>query len=200
MLRKTLAPALLALAVPCAGLAEMITLSSEAGVEAGAGEAADPVVRGRVLGAAGDLYAGFRAATIPQPDAVAAVDLMVGIRPRVWDADMDLRYTRGVETPCCGELALSLDRGLGPEGRLGARVYFDPASDSTGAEARASVAVVRGTRIDGAVAARDALDEPRLGVEVGVAHALAELCRVDLRYRDAALGPARAQMSLRMDF
>jgi hypothetical protein len=196
MLRASLVLATLVLA-PSAGLAEMITVSSDVAVDS---EAQDPVVRGRVEGSAAGVYAGFTAATLPRPDRAAEAGLRVGIRPRVWDAGVDFGYTRQSEAPCCGEVALNVDRSIGDDAALGARVYFDTASDTAGAEARAAITVVRGMRVDGGVVARDALDEAQLGLDFGVQRELFDDCRLDLRYRDAVLAPARAEVNLQMDF
>jgi hypothetical protein len=200
MLRTSLILAAIALAPPAAALAEVITVRSDDGVDPATEAGRDPVVRGRVEAEAAGVYAGFTAATVPRPDATADVGVALGIRPRVWDQGMDLGYTRRVDAPCCGEVALRADRPFGADGSLGARVYFDAASDSAGAEARAAVTVVRGTRIDGGGVARQALSDPLIGVDFGIERALADLCRLDLRYRDAVLAPARAEMNLRMDF
>ena len=160
----------------------------------------DPVVRGRVEGWAGRYYGGVRAATIPEPDETADVDVYVGMRPRVGDVAMDFGVTRDVAGACCGGLAADVSRPLGDAARVGARIYFDP--DGTAeTEARAAVTVARGTRIAGGVGGRfrDA-DDPSVGFNVGVSRLLAELCRFDLRYRDAIAADRRAEVSLKVGF
>jgi hypothetical protein len=200
MLRPSLILAALALAPPDA-VAEVITLTSNYGVDAPPPEAGrDPAVRGRVEAEGAGIYAGFSAATVPQPDDTADLDLTLGVRPRFRGNRMDLSYTHRVDEPGSGKVALRVDRPLGDEGTLGARVFFDAASDSAGAEARAAVTVVRGMRVDAGIVAQNALADPQIGLDFGLQRALADLCRLDLRYRDAVLAPARAEMNLRMDF
>jgi hypothetical protein len=66
--------------------------------------------------------------------------------------------------------------------RLGARVYFDPAATAE-TDARAAIAVARGPRIaEGRLRGAEDPDLSRL---------LAELCRTDLRHRDAVAAEGR---------
>jgi hypothetical protein len=197
MLRATLFLALLALSQPSVGEAEVSNLTSNHGLER-VGPQHDPVVRGRVRNEATGLDAGFQAATVPRPERAADVDQTLGIRPKIWDSAMDLSDDRRVAAPCCDEASLGPDRQFGDLGVPGARVYFDPASDIADAEARAAITVVRGIEIDAGIAEQDALSGPRLDHNAGLE--LADLCRMDPRYRDAVLAPARAEMNLQMDF
>lgn len=204
MVRPTLLAAGLLLACPGALSAEPGILKSSYVVDRVSETRMDAVVHGRVEGAASGFYGGVRAETVPQPDDPGNVAVYFGMRPRVGDVAMDVSYTRNVEAPCCGGVALNVGRDVGARGRFGARVYFDAAGDTAETEARASVTVSRGLQVAGGVgssfSARDLGEDTRMGFDLGLTRQLSDLCLMDLRYRDAIAAAARAQMSLEVRF
>ena len=202
MIRLSLS-ALIALACPLAALADSINLHSDYAVDQITVSRPDAVMRGRVEGKVGHFYGGVAAATLPQPDDAADVDVYFGMRPTLGPVAMDVNYARDLEADCCGDLALVLSRPLGERAQLGARVRYDAAGETAETEARASVTVFRGTSLGGGVGTRlgggDAAAGD-VGFDVGLSRQLAAMCALNLRYRDAIAAAPRAEMSLNVNF
>lgn len=200
MIRTIFAATILVGLLSPAVRSESISVSSSYAVDPVTETRRDAVIRGRVEGEVGGFYGGIRAETLPKPDDVGAVAVYLGMRPRLGDVSMDLAWTRNVEADCCGALAVDVSRNVGESGRVAARVRFDATGDSAETEARASVRVYSGTRLAGGIGTRVDGDSAQLGFDVGLSRALADLCTLDLRYRDAASGAPRAEMLLKARF
>lgn len=200
MIRTIFAAMMFVGALSPAVRSESLSLSSNYAVDPVTETRRDAVIRGRLEGRVGGFYGGIRAETVPKPDDVGAIAIYLGMRPQFGDVSMDLAWTRSVEADCCGALALDVSRSLGESGRVAARVRFDAAGESAETEARASVRVYRGTRLAGGFGTRLGSDSAELGFDVGLSRSLADLCTLDLRYRDAVSKTPRAEMLLEARF
>lgn len=166
----------------------------------------EPLLKGRVEGAAGNFYGGFRGRTVPLAEHSAAFDIYVGVRPRLGTLDVDVGYSRHVTDEaagCCGTFALRLDREIGQSAELGAQLRMDPAGESGRAEARAEVHIFERTRIQGTLGHNFDGAGPEASAvtfDFGATRPLGTGASLDLRYRDASYRPGRAEVSVKVRF
>jgi len=166
---------------------------------------AEPSLKGRVEGAAGRFYGGFRGRTVPRAEHSAAFDLYVGLRPRFGTLDIDLAYSRHMTDAsgaCRGVFALRLNREIGAQAEVGAGLQMEPDGDAGRAEAHAEISVFERTRLEGRLEHRFRAnaDDPALTLDLGASRTLGTNASLDLRYRDASYQVGRAELSVRVRF
>lgn len=172
----------------------------------GATQSDGPAVQGYVEGTTGTFYGGIWASTVDLDEDEVEVDLYLGIRPQFGDLTVDLSYTRYLydeSGDCCGEAGLFLGYPVGEVAEVGAGLYVDPENETTWAQASGAATVLGDYDLSGTVGSDfGTLDEDRDRVawDFGVSRGLGSAGTVDLRYHDSTLDPARAVLSIGLDF
>jgi hypothetical protein len=189
------------------GAADPFEMTSDFSVERPRERPTEPTLKGRVEGAAGDFYGGFRGQTVPREDHSAAFDVYLGLRPRFGPLALDLAYSRSMtddDRPCCGTFALRLNREMGEQAELSAGLQVDPSGETTRAEARANLHFFERTRIDGTLGrnfeASGGQGASEVTLDIGASRPLGTGASLDLRYRDASYRDGRAELSVRVKF
>lgn len=162
-------------------------------------------IAGELSRGLGPLYGGMRARSVAVSDHAAEFDLYLGMRPSFGAIAMDLKLTqRATDVRVgAGAVAMSLSRPLGSIGAIIARLGYDAATDRARSETRASLRL-GATTFDGGAAhsfQADGLNgTERLTFDLGAARSFVDFGDVDLRLRDPASSPLRAEFNWQVRF
>lgn len=165
-----------------------------------------PAVQGYVEAESGLFYGGVWASTVDIDDDRVEVDLYVGLRPDFGDLSVDLSYTRFLydeSGDCCGEFGLALAYPAGTAGEVAGAIYGDPDSETLWAEAGGAVTFLDAYDASAGLGSDfGTLDygKDKYAWNIGVSRGFADAATLDLRYQDSNLDPARAVMTLSLDF
>ncbi len=207
LLRPILLCALLAgpaLAQDGAGVAWGLALTTDY-IDRGATQTGGrPAVQAYAEATAGVVYGGIWGSTVNLDDDRAEIDLYLGLRPSLAALDVDLSYTRylyDTTGDCCGELALALAHPVGQSGLVSGEISTDPEAETLWLEAGGALTLFDAFEADALLGSDlGTLDEDRIAWQLGVARSFADVATLDMRYHDSNLDPARAVVSLSLDF
>lgn len=165
-----------------------------------------PAVQGYVEAGAGLFYGGVWASTVDIDDDRAEFDLYVGLRPEFGDLSVDLSYTRFLyddSGDCCGEIGLALAYPAGAAGEVSGALFGDPEAETLWAEAGGGFVILDAYDASAGLGwdfGTLDLGKDKFAWNLGVSRGFAEAATLDLRYHDTNLDPARAVVTLSLDF
>jgi uncharacterized protein (TIGR02001 family) len=165
-----------------------------------------PALQGYVEASYGLAYAGAWSSTVDLDGDTVELDLYAGIRPSFGELSVDLGYFRYLydETgDCCGEFVLLLLHPMADIGDVGFEFDYDPVFDTKWADLIVAVSFREvyeaGGNIGTDFGTQD-FGEDKIAWNLGVSRALTDFSNADLRYYDSNFDPARAVVSINLDF
>ncbi|CAN5629820.1 TorF family putative porin [soil metagenome] len=152
-------------------------------------------------------YFGAWASTVRIGDDRAELNLYAGARRSFGNLTADIAYTRYLyddSGDCCGELGLALDYAVDEIIAVGGAFFYDFDLATRWAEASSAVGLGERLALGGALGTDfGSLDLGRgdkRAWHLGLTYGLADFAGVDLRYHDSNVDPARAVLSVSLDF